>query len=267
MSEKNSFLNWVGFKGEESNSPNSVDRIRELETQLADLRSRRDIRELSKEEFEILATETAMTIIKSAQLREAKAVATSDRVLSETSRQARDVIESADQKANSLLSSAETRGRKYIQAAESDAQELLEKAEVEADTLLEGKKREATQVTTTAKREGERMVSQATHTVTEYREWLAGVISEAERLYKIQTQSLDAAETAIHQSRSRLDSAFQRLAELQKSVVESINADGTLVKDGPIKVSSERTKPALDAPRSASSTAKKVVKKTALKRK
>jgi cell division septum initiation protein DivIVA len=265
MSEKNSFLNWVGFKGEETAAPNSVDRIRELEAQLADLRSRRDITSLSKEEFEILATETAMTIIKSAQLREAKAVATSDRVLTETSRQAKDVIESADQKAKSLLTSAETRGRKYIQAAEADAQELVEKAEIEAETLLDSKKREAVQLTTTAKREGERMISQAAHEVTEYREWLSGVIGEAERLYKIQTQSLEAAEAAIHQSRSRLDSAFARLAELQKSVLESINADGSLAKDGPIKVSSERTKPALDAPKSPAS--KRVVKKTAPKRK
>ncbi len=267
MSEKNSFLNWVGFKGEETAAPNSVDRIRELEAQLADLRSRRDITSLSKEEFEILATETAMTIIKSAQLREAKAVATSDRVLTETSRQAKDVVESADQKAKSLLSTAETRGRKYIQAAEADAQELLEKAELEAETLIEGKKREATQVTTAAKREGERMISQAAHDVTEYREWLTSVISEAERLYKIQTQSLEAAETAIQQSRSRLDTAFARLAELQKNVLDSINADGSLIKDGPIKVPSERTKPALDAPGTSTGTAKRVVKKTAPKRK
>ena len=81
MAEKNSFLNCVGFKGEESSQPNSVYRIRELEAQLNDLRSRRDITTLSKEEFEILATETAMTMIKSAQLREAKAQAAADRLV------------------------------------------------------------------------------------------------------------------------------------------------------------------------------------------
>ena len=100
MGERSSFLNWVGFKGEESNVPGSVDRIRELESQLADLRSRRDITSLSKEEFEILATETAMTMIKSAQLREAKAQAKADRIVNETSRQVKDAIESADQKLN-----------------------------------------------------------------------------------------------------------------------------------------------------------------------
>ena len=77
MSEKKSFLNWVGFSGEETATPGSVDRIRELEQQLADLRSRRDITSLSKEEFEILATGPAMSMIKSAQLRDARAQAAS----------------------------------------------------------------------------------------------------------------------------------------------------------------------------------------------
>lgn len=268
MSEKSSFLNWVGFKGEESNAPGSVDRIRELEAQLADLRARRDITSLTKEEFEILATETAMTIIKSAQLREAKAQAQADRVLHETARTTKEAIESADQKAKSLLSSAETRGRKYLQAAETDAQELLEKVELEAETLLENKKREASHLTTTARREGERLIGEATHDIREYRQWLAGVISEAERLYKIQAQSLDAAESAINQSRTRLETAFHHLVQLQKSVLQSLNSDDTVVKDGPIKIPSERTKPALDAPTDASNkTSKKVVKKTAAKRK
>ncbi|MCX6430181.1 MAG: hypothetical protein NTX12_04295, partial [Actinobacteria bacterium] len=225
MSEKSSFLNWVGFKSEDNNAPSSVDRIRELEAQLADLRSRRDITALSKEEFEILATETAMTIIKSAQLREAKAQATADRVITETTRLAKDTVETADQKAKSLLASAESRGRKYLAAAETDAQEVIQKAEIEADSLLESKKREATVLTTTARREGERIISEAAHDITEYRQWLAGVISEAERLYKVQSQSLDAAESAIQQSRSRLDSAFVRLAELQTHVLQSLNAD------------------------------------------
>ncbi len=264
MSEKSSFLNWVGFKGEETNAPGSVDRIRELEAQLSDLRARRDITALSKEEFEILATETAMTIIKSAQLREAKAQALADRVLNDTARTAKDTLESAEQKAKSLLTGAETRGRKYLQAAETEAQELREKIELEAETLLENKKREAVHLTTTARREGDRLIGEATHEIREYRQWLSGVISEAERLYKVQVQSLDAAESAIHQSRSRLESAFAHLAQLQKSVVESLNADDTVIKNGPIKVVSERTKPALEAPHRP---AKKATKKTAVKRK
>jgi cell division septum initiation protein DivIVA len=276
MAEKNSFLNWVGFKGEESSQPNSVDRIRELEAQLNDLRSRRDITTLSKEEFEILATETAMTMIKSAQLREAKAQAAADRLVTETNRASKDALENAEQKARAVLSGAETRGRKYLQAAESEAEEMVAKAEVEAETLFENKKREVTALATAARREGERIITEATGEVGSYRQWLASVISEAERLYKVQTQSLDQAESAIQQSRARLQSSFERLEQLQEQVLQNLNADDTLISRGPIRVASERTKAAIEAPKKAKSAtrkpakkavAKKPVKKAAAKRK
>lgn len=268
MGEKNSFLNWVGFKGEVPDEPNSVDRIRELENQLSDLRSRRDITSLSKEEFEILATETAMSMIKSAQLREAKAQATADRVVKETTRDAKETLESVDLKARSILSGAESRGRKYIQVAESEAAEMIQRSESEADALLETKKREASMLATAARREGERIISSATSEIANYRDWLASVIGEAERLYKIQTQSLDAAENAIHQSRTRLESAFVRLSELQQSVINNLNDDNTLINSGPITVKSERTKSAISAPAKKSTTVKKkAAKKTTPKRK
>ena len=65
---------------------------------------------------------------------------------------------------------------------------------------MEDKKREVAALAQAARREGERIISTATAEVSNYRQWLTGVISEAERLYRIQTQSLDAAESAIHQS-------------------------------------------------------------------
>ena len=270
MAEKKNFLNWVGFTGEDesSNQPSSVDRIRELEAQIADLKSRRDITGLTKEEFEILATETAMSMIKSAQARESKAQAAASRLVSETTRATKEELEAADAKARSILSGAESRGRKYIQTAEAEAEEKLAIAEAEAESLIESKKREIATLATAARREGERIVAEATTEVSGYRQWLAGVISEAERLYRIQKQSLDAAESAIQQSRNRLDGAFQRLEELQKSVIENLNADDTLINPGPLKISSQRTRPALSAPaKSAKKTAKKApAKKSAAKK-
>ena len=126
MAEKK-FRSWVGFREEEERAPiaNPVDRIRELESQLNDLRSRRDITSLSKEEFEILATETAMSMIKSAQARESKAQAAASRLVAETTRATKEELEAADAKARSILSGAETRGRKYIQAAESEAEDKI----------------------------------------------------------------------------------------------------------------------------------------------
>jgi hypothetical protein len=264
MAQKKNFLNWVGFTEEEStNLPSSVDRIRELEAQLADLKSRRDITGLTKEEFEILATETAMSMIKSAQARESKAQVAATRLVSETARATKEELEAADAKARTILSGAETRGRKYIQAAESEAEDKIAQAESEAEALIESKKREISALATAARREGERIVSEATTEVTGYRQWLSGVISEAERLYRIQKQSLDAAESAIQQSRNRLDGAFQRLEDLQKSVLDNLNADDTLINPGPLKVASQRTRPALTAPKKA---AKKAAKKAPAKK-
>ena len=264
MAEKKNFLGWVGFTGDGENSStpstSSVDRIRELEAQIADLKSRRDITGLTREEFEILATETAMSMIKSAQARESKAQAAATRLISETTRATKEELAAADLKARSILTSAESRGRKYIQAAESEAEEKVAEAETEAEELLQKSKREVTALTYAAKREGERIISTATGEITNYRQWLNGAIAEAERLYRIQKQALESAESSIQQSRNRLDGAFQKLEELQKSILENLNPNDTLINSGPLRVSSQRTQSALAAPKK---TAKKSVKKSA----
>jgi cell division septum initiation protein DivIVA len=280
MAQKN-FRNWVGFREETDREPiaNPVDRIRDLESQLADLRSRRDITGLSREEFEILATETAMAMIRSAQGREAKAHATADRVISESSRSAKDVLEGAENKARSVLAGAETRGRKYISAAEVEAAELIREASRqaaavadakvrEADALVESKRREAASFAGAARREAERVISEASENVNEYRAWLADIITESERLYRSQTQALSAAEGAIAQSRSTLDSAFARLSKMGNIVSNAMNEDGTIKRSAPISVASKRTRAAISAPkRSKKSVAKRPVKKSATKRK
>jgi hypothetical protein len=185
--------------------------------------------------------------------------------VNETSRAAKDALEAAQNKASTILSGAESRGRKYIQAAESEADEMIANAEDAAERAMEDKRREVSALAQAARREGERIISGATAEVSNYRQWLSSVISEAERLYRIQTQSLDAAENAIHQSRSRLEVAFNRLADLQKSVLDNLNPDDTVINRGPIRVQSQRTKAALDAPKSKST--KKVAKKSSAKRK
>jgi TFIIF-interacting CTD phosphatase-like protein len=106
----------------------------------------------------------------------------------------------------------------------------------------------------------------STGEVGSYRQWLASVISEAERLYKIQTQSLDQAESAIQQSRARLQSSFERLEQLQDQVLQNLNADDTIINRGPIRVASERTKVAIDAPKKTKSAGRKPAKKAAAKK-
>lgn len=227
MAEKN-LLSWVGYKGDNKDQPtpsqNAVERIRELESQLSDLRSRRDITNLTREEFELMATETAMQMIRSAQAREAKANATVQKLLAESSRSAKEKIESAEAKAKGLLSSAENRGRKYIQAAEADAEEIRGKAEEEANSIINSKKREAATISAAARREAERLVSEATGQIANYRSWLGTAISEAERLHRIQNQSLRSAISAIDETQRKLDSAFEKLATLKVDVTRDLEA-------------------------------------------
>ena len=219
------FRSWVGFKEETVAAPteNAVERIRQLETQLADLRSRRDITSLSKEEFEILAGETAMSLIKTAQQRESRALAAAEQTIAETERIAKGRLDSSETKAKAILSGAETRGRKYIEAAESDAVELREKAVRQAEHLLLESKREAAALAGAARREAERIISDATGEISEFRSWLTSAISESERLYRVQTQSLNAAEQAIGETRGRLKQAFERLAALQGDIDANID--------------------------------------------
>ena len=107
-------------------------------------------------------------------------------------------------------------------------------------------------------------MADAAENVVEYRAWLADIIAESERLYRTQAAALTAAESAITQSREKLDSSFARLAKMQEVVDNSLNADGTVKKSAPIRVESKRTRPAIAAP---NKTAKKTVKKTSAKRK
>jgi hypothetical protein len=49
VAKKNGFFNWVGYKEETEPTMSSVDRIRELEAQLADLRSRLSLRRFANQ--------------------------------------------------------------------------------------------------------------------------------------------------------------------------------------------------------------------------
>ncbi|MFZ9775036.1 MAG: hypothetical protein ACO3CW_06020 [Candidatus Nanopelagicaceae bacterium] len=235
MADRNSdgIKRWMGFKADEqdeaapvTNQGGSLTRIRELEAQLADLRSRRDITSLSKEEFEILATETAMSLIRTAQQREAKANLSAERILTESKRAAQGAVEAAESKARSLLGQAESKGRRLIEAAENDAREFLSAAEAKAEEMLNTKRREAMAITSTARKEAEQMITSAMSDVSAYRAWLGGVVAEAERLYKVQTSSLEAAASAIVQSRTRLDAAWERLSQLNSAVERTLDENG-----------------------------------------
>lgn len=273
------FRSWVGFKEEAVAAPteNAVERIRQLETQLADLRSRRDITSLSKEEFEILAGETAMSLIKTAQQRESRATTSAENMVADAARVTKERLESSENKAKAILAGAESRGRKYISAAESEAEELRDKATRNAEHLLTESRRQANALSSAAKREAEKIISEATVAVGEFRSWLTSAISESERLYRIQTQSLTAAEHAIGETRGRLKQAFERLAALQGDIDADIDDDNrpvakTFVRQnarvalGAVPTTTSEVKNSGTAPVRQVRQAKKVVKKSTTKK-
>lgn len=265
MAEKN-FLSWIGFKDEATSSTSgrndqaqakpsaatsggTFERIRELEAELADLRARRDITGLTREEFEILATETAMTLIKTAQAREARAVAAAKNALNEAQRAAKQLTETAESKAHSVLQSAEGRGRKYIEAAEREAKEAIDKATQAAQDLLDSKHREASTITSTARREAERAKAEAIAEVTNFKNWLGGAVTESERLQKLHIQALSSAEEAIRQTRAKVTAAFERLAALGVDIESALDDE-----DRPKESEFTRPQQAAKAPSHASAT-------------
>jgi hypothetical protein len=270
MADKN-FLSWVGFKGEDESKPaptqNALERIRELENQLNDLRSRRDITGLSREEFEILATETAMTMIKSAQQREAKANAAAQRLISETNRNTKEKLESAESKAKSILSSAESRGRKYISAAEDDAAELISSAEGEADSILNKSSREAAQISSAAKRDAQKLIENAAKNIVDYKSWLSSAISEAERLHRAQNASLNAAESAIQESRQKLKHAFDRMSQLQMDINANLDNENRPVGKTYVAGAGKRAAVAAARKQKAANKKKPATKKSPSKKK
>src|ERR1035437_2497010 len=164
-----------------------------------------------------------MTLIKTAQAREARAIATAERALGEAARAAKQMTDTAESKAHAALQSAEGRGRKYLEAAEREAKEAIASAIQSAKDLLEAKNREASSITSAARREADRAITEATGYIANYRSWLSGAVAESQRLQKIHNQALTAAEEAVRQTRTKITSAFERLTELGETIESALD--------------------------------------------
>jgi hypothetical protein len=252
---KKGFLNWVGFEGEQAAStelenqpatltqaaPSNVARIRELEAELTDLRSRRDITSLTKEEFEILATETAISMIKAAQQRERSASALAEKVIDDSTRAAEAALGAAESKARTMVATAESKGRRLVEQAEQEAATALSSAQAQAEELLATKRRDAAAVTTAAKREADSLVQDANNQVSQYRAWLNSAATEAQLAYKAQLAALAAAENAVNASRAKVNLAMERLTEFValQNAIDPLSAEAQVeiaaAKSAPVK--------------------------------
>ena len=132
-------------------------------------------------------------------------------------------------------------------------------------------RREANALSSAAKREAEKIISEATVAVGEFRSWLTSAISESERLYRIQTQSLNAAEQAIGETRSRLKQAFERLSALQGDIDANIDSNNrpvekTFVRQAGRSNSEAATSTESEVKKSATRPPARVAKKSTTKK-
>ena len=217
-------------EGSESSSP--VARIRELEAELADLRSRRDLTSLTKEEFEILATETAVSLVRTAQARESRALAAAQKMVQDSTRSAQSTIQSAEETARQVLATADQRSKRTLAQADETAKKLahetesaaaqrIEEARRDAEGIISAKKKEATNLIANARKSAEDLVTDASQEVAHFKNWLASTLTESERLYRTQLNSLNGAQTAIEEAKNRLTQSFTALRTMHANVLES----------------------------------------------
>ena len=295
MAEKR-FLSWLGFNTEavtesvtadstsasgknsaQAQPVNTVARIRELEAQLADLRSRRDLTSLTKEEFEILATETAMTLVRTAQTRESRSITAAQKLAQESARSAQIAIAEAQSVAKQLLTAADGRGKRVLQNAEESARQIAREAEASAnqtlvaatreiESLVSAKKKEASNILSAARRNADGLVSDAIADVNQYKSGLSHTMSETERVYKWQMTSLAGAADAIEEAKSKFTSAYATLKEMHSTILANVTDGKTPPPEDLVEVSPRRI-PAPAKRRSAPRTpaTKSVAKKSVAK--
>lgn len=123
---KKGLLDWIGYKKDVSTQlPATPEEllgyIQKLEAELEELRSRKDFAQMSEQELEALAAETAVQILTTVHQRE-----------EEAKKLAEKVIEDAEKQANKILNAA----AKKAEGLESQSQDALRKAEVQAEQTL-----------------------------------------------------------------------------------------------------------------------------------
>ena len=191
----------------------------DLQSELADLRKRRDLRELSSAEIELLASKTAAMLIEAAHAREAQAEAAATRSLAEASRRAQEMISEAEAEARKLVAAAQAEAGKLAAAAEAETASLrrelqskLGNVDAERERLLEAARREARQLSADAEAK-----------VAQYRAWLRRQVDDARKIHKGLSDRLGAIAELSRGHDEALAKAAAALDELHKDSDPSTN--------------------------------------------
>ena len=123
---KKGLLDWIGYKRDISTQlPSAPEEllgyIQKLEAEIEDLRSRKDFAQMSEQELEALAAETAVQILTTVHQREEEAKKLAEKIIEDAEKQAGKILSTASKKADGL---------------EAQSLETLQKAQVQADQTI-----------------------------------------------------------------------------------------------------------------------------------
>jgi ribosomal protein L29 len=220
---KRRVLDWIGVKKEEAIPANAtgeelIAKIKELKQENAELRARKDFQELSAEELESLAAQTAVAILQTVHAREAEAKASANALIESATKQANSTLSAAEKK----LSEATVSADKTVLAAQKNADGTIEAANKKAKSLVAEAEAIAKQTRATLDAEGQQIRSEA-------QQWANKVKAEAEKAaagVKQEAQqwadaTRSAAENQAAKIRQDIAAALTDAREAHKAVADS----------------------------------------------
>ena len=146
-SVKKGLLDWIGYKKDISiQLPTSPEEllgyIQKLEAEIEQLRSRKDFAQMTEQELEALAAETAVQILTTVHQREEEAKKLAERVIDDAEKQASKILSTATKKAETLetqsseaLKKAEIQAEQTVKTATDSAFKIVQQAESSASKL------------------------------------------------------------------------------------------------------------------------------------
>jgi cell division septum initiation protein DivIVA len=234
-------------------SEDQAQRIRELEAELADLRSKRDLASLDEVELSNLAGKTAAAIIRAAQARHQTLVAEAESVLNDVAAQASEILTAASEDARkrgeeadaygarirkeaddaaavtrrdaddysgATRREAEDRASATVAAAEESAAETRARVDAEVGQLLDAAsqnvaraRNEAIEIERAAREEADRLMREATATRDLLLDALAQERKRVERIGKETSKLHSDTLAAFDAVRSLADQSTKRLED------------------------------------------------------
>lgn len=162
---KRRVLEWIGGRREEMGVDTDpvvlVQRIAELEAQVESLSQRTDLSQLSEEELESMAAQTAVAILQTIHTREAEAKKAAAAAIDAANAQANSLVDAATKRANELTASAEQNAANAIAAGQSQASDLVAQAQREADQARAAATQQANNLIADAQASAERTRAEA----------------------------------------------------------------------------------------------------------